>query len=367
MTTDTRLLVSSESNVFAQLEQLGHEQVVFCYDRPTGLKAIIAIHNTVLGPAMGGTRMWAYDSESTALEDVLRLARGMTFKNAMAGLHLGGGKAVIIGDARKIKTEALLRMYGKFIKNLNGKYITAEDMGMTDRDMEHIAQETSFVAGLPEYRGGSGSPSAMTALGTYVGMKAAAKKAFGSDSLEGKTVAVQGVGSVGEILVGYLVRENAKIFITDVFEERIKKVAARFQVTAVGADEIYDVPADIYSPCAMGATVNDETLSRLKAQVIAGCANNQLADEDLHGTACMQKGIVYVPDFVINSGGVINIATEIAGSYNRAWATAKTEEIYDRVLQVLNAAEQQQRNAQTVAIELAWKRIRDIAHIKATY
>lgn len=367
MTTDTQPIVAAESNVFAQADALGHEQVVFCHDKHTGLKAIIAIHNTVLGPAMGGTRMWAYNSESEALEDVLRLSRGMTFKNAMAGLHLGGGKAVIIGDARTIKTEALLRMYGKFINSLNGKYITAEDMGITDRDMEYIALHTRYVSGLPEYRGGSGSPSAMTALGTYVGMKAAAKKAFGTDSLEGKTIAVQGVGSVGEFLLEYLAKENAKIFITDVFEDRIKKVAARFNLTVVGPDEIYDVPADIYSPCAMGATINDDTLARLKAQVIAGCANNQLADEEVHGTACMDQGIVYVPDFVINSGGVINIATEIAGSYNRAWATAKTEEIYDRVLQVLNEAERQQRNAQAVATQMALQRIEAIARIKATY
>lgn len=367
MTTETQALVATESNVFAQVDALGHEQVVFCHDQHTGLKAIIAIHNTVLGPAMGGTRMWAYSSESEALEDALRLSRGMTFKNAMAGLHLGGGKAVIIGDSRKIKSEALLRLYGKFVNNLNGKYITAEDMGITDRDMEDIALHTRFVAGMPEYRGGSGSPSGMTALGTYVGMKAAAKKAFGTDSLEGKSIAVQGVGSVGEFLVEYLAKENAKIFITDVFEDRIKKVAARFNVTVVAPDEIYDVPADIYSPCAMGATINDDTLSRLKAQVIAGCANNQLADEHIHGTACMNKGIIYVPDFVINSGGVINIATEIAGSYNRAWAIAKTEEIYNRVAQVLDVAENQQRNAQVVATEMAWQRIQDIARIKATY
>ena len=367
MTTETQPLVAVESNIFEQLDALGHEQVVFCHDRHTGLKAIIAIHNTVLGPAMGGTRMWAYSSESVALEDALRLSRGMTFKNAMAGLHLGGGKAVIIGDARKIKTEALLRLYGKFVNNLNGKYITAEDMGITDRDMEYIALHTPYVSGLPEYRGGSGSPSLMTAFGTYVGMKAAAKKAFGTDSLEGKTISVQGVGSVGEFLVEYLAKENAKIFITDVFEDRIKKVASRFNVTVVGPDEIYDVPADIYSPCAMGATVNDDTLNRLKVQVIAGCANNQLADEHIHGTECMRRGIVYVPDFVINSGGVINIATEIAGSYNRAWATAKTEEIYDRVTQVLNVADSQQRNAQVVATEMAWQRIQDIARIKATY
>ncbi|MCS6967182.1 MAG: Glu/Leu/Phe/Val dehydrogenase dimerization domain-containing protein [Cytophagales bacterium] len=367
MISEPQSLVRVESNLFLQLDNLGHEQVVFCHDHYTGLKAIIAIHNTVLGPAMGGTRMWAYSSESEALEDVLRLSRGMTFKNAMAGLHLGGGKAVIIGDARKIKTEALLRLYGKFIKNLNGKYITAEDMGMTERDMEYIAQETSFVAGLPHYRGGSGSPAPMTALGTYVGMKAAAKKAFGTDSLEGKTIAVQGVGSVGEILIGYLAKENARIVVTDIFEDRIKKVAQQYKVTVVSPEDIYDVPADIYSPCARGATINDSTLQRLKAQVIAGCANNQLADEQLHGTACMKMGIVYVPDFVINSGGVINIATEIAGSYNQAWAKAKTEEIYDRVLQVLQKAESQRRNAQLVALEMAWQRIQDIARIKATY
>lgn len=364
MTTQQTVAQSSSLGVFAQVEAMGHEQIAFYYDQPTGLRAIVAVHNTVLGPAMGGTRVWNYNNEAEALRDALRLSRGMTFKNAIAGLNLGGGKAVIIGDARQIKTEALLRLFGKFVNGLSGKYVTAEDVGMTDHDMETIALTTKYVSGMPEYRGGSGSPAVMTGLGVYVGMKAAAKKAYGNDSLAGKKIAVQGAGAVSDVLVGYLTKENAHVYVSDVFAEKAAAFAQKHGATVVAPDEIYDLPVDIYSPNALGATVNDQTLDRLKCQVIAGAANNQLADEKLHGDECQKRGIVYAPDFVINGGGVINIATEIEGSYNRAWAKAKTENIYHKVLEVLDAAQAQGRNAQEVAIELALKRIQQIAHTK---
>jgi leucine dehydrogenase len=354
-------------NVFDHVAQMGHEQVVFCHDQKTGLRAIIAVHNTVLGPALGGTRMWAYATEAEAVHDVLRLSRGMTYKNAIAGLNLGGGKAVIIGESRKHKTEALLRLFGKFVENLNGKYITAEDMGMGERDMEILNVETSHVTGLPESQGGSGNPSGMTAYGTYMGMKAAAKKAWGTDNLAGKKVSVQGAGNVATFLVEHLLKENATVYVSDVYEDRLQALTQQHKVNVVGADEIYDLDVDIYAPCALGATVNDSTLNRLRCQIIAGCANNQLADERIHGEECVKRGIIYAPDFLVNSGGVINIATEVMGSYNRAWAIAKTEDIYQKTLEVLDIALSQSRNPQEVAMEIAAKRISDIAHIKTTY
>jgi leucine dehydrogenase len=365
--SETKKEIHQTYSLFDSLGEMGHEQVVFCHDTHTGLKAIIAVHNSVLGAALGGVRMWNYASEQEALTDVLRLSRGMTFKNAIAGLNLGGGKAVIIGNPRKDKTEAMLRMYGKFVKNLNGKYLTAEDVGMTEKDMEYINMETKYVTGLPTYVGGSGAPAPMTAYGTYMGMKAAAKKVYGSESLTGKKIAIQGVGHVGEVLVDLLTKEGSKIFITDIYEDRIKDVASKYTVEVVDKDAIYDLDVDIYAPCALGATINDETLYRLKCNIIAGCANNQLKDEQIHGDECLKRGIVYVPDFLINAGGVINIATEVNGAYNKAWATAQTETIYEKTLTVLNTSLSQGRNAQKVAMEIALQRINDIAKIKAIY
>jgi len=361
------LLEPQTISVFDQLDELGHEQVVFCNDPETGLRAIIGIHNTVLGPALGGTRMWMYKTEADALNDVLRLSRGMTFKNSVAGLNLGGGKAVIIGDARKYKSEAMLRLFGKFVRNLNGKYITAEDVGMTSKDMDIISNETKNVCGLPENKGGSGDPSPFTALGVYVSMKAAAKKAYGNDSLAGKTVAVQGVGHVGEYLVEHLTKEGATVYISDVYEDRLKAVSQKYNATVVGLDDIYDLNVDIYSPCALGATINDNTIDKIKCQIIAGCANNQLKDERKHGKMCLEKGIIYAPDFLINAGGVINIATEVSGSYNRAWATAQVESLYEKTLNVLDISMREGKNAQEVAMEIALQRIKDIAKIKSSY
>ncbi|MDW7694849.1 Glu/Leu/Phe/Val dehydrogenase dimerization domain-containing protein [Flammeovirgaceae bacterium SG7u.111] len=362
----TNEVSSTEQSVFSALTEMGHEQVVYCHDEHTGLKAIVGIHNTVLGPAIGGTRLWAYQSEQEALRDVLRLSRGMTFKNAIAGLNAGGGKAVIIGDPRKTKTEPLLRAFGKFLNNLNGKYITAEDVGMNAQDMEYIGMQTEHVSGMPEYLGGMGDPSPHTAYGVYMGMKAAAKVAYGSDSLEGKKVSVQGVGSVGEIIIDYLQKEGCKIYVSEFYEDKLKEITSKYKVEAVGMDEIYDLDVDIYSPCALGATVNHQTLDRLKCDIIAGCANNQLEDEAIHGDLCVKKGIIYGPDFLINSGGVINVYAEVIKA-SHDWTKAHVEKIYGKSLEVISQSVSEKKNAQTVAIDMAMKRINDIAKVKAPY
>lgn len=354
----------SHSGLFGTLSQLGHEQVVFCHDEATGLKAIIAIHNTVLGPALGGTRMWNYTSEQEALTDVLRLSRGMTFKAAISGINLGGGKAVIIGDAKHMKTEAFLRRFGKFVNSLNGKYITAEDVNMKTSDMEYINMETKFVTGLPESMGGGGDPSPVTAYGVYMGMKAAAKKVYGNDSLNGKRIAVQGVGQVGMHLVEYLVKEKAEVVITDLFEDKVKAVARQFGVKAVSQDDIYDVDADIYAPCALGATLNDLTIPRLKCTIIAGAANNQLKDELKHGYMLMDRSITYAPDFLINAGGLINVYNEYLGHYNRNRVFEQAEKIYTTCLNILNLAENEKISSQEAAIKLSEKRIAEIGRVR---
>ncbi len=353
-------------SLFGQIAEHSHEQVVFCHDPETGLKAIIGIHNTVLGPALGGTRMWHYASDQEALNDVLRLSRGMTYKAAISGLNLGGGKAVIIGDAKTIKTEALLRKFGRFVKNLNGKYITAEDVNMTTKDMEYIRMETTHVAGLPETMGGSGDPSPVTAYGTYMGMKAAAKKAFGSESLAGKRIGVQGVGHVGTYLLEHLQKEGAKLIVSDYYADRAEAAAARFGAVAVGLEEIYDQDMDIYSPCALGATLNDDTIGRLQCRAIAGCANNQLAIENEHGPELVRRGIVYAPDFLINAGGLINVYSEVTGG-SRQGALTQTEKIYDFTLQVLEKADLEDTHPQAAAIKMAKERIASIGKVKATF
>lgn len=358
---DTNL---AQNPVIAQMMVNNHEQVVFCNDNATGLKAIIAIHNTVLGPSLGGTRMWNYNNEMEALTDVLRLSRGMTYKSSVAGLNLGGGKAVIIGDAKKIKSEALLRRFGKFVDSLGGKYITAEDVAMSSRDMEIINMETKFVSGLPENMGGSGDPSPVTAYGVYVSMKASAKEAFGSDSLAGKKVLVQGIGHVGESLVNHLTKEGAKVYINDISEERVKDAVAKYKAEAVAADKMFDLDIDIYAPCALGATVNDDTLGRLKCKVICGAANNQLADEKKHGEMVVAKGILYAPDFVVNAGGIINVFYELEG-YNRERALSHAEKIYDTTWNIIQMAKTEKIPTYMAANRLAEKRIEAIAKINA--
>lgn len=353
-----------EQGVYAQVSQMGHEQVVFCYDEPTGLKAIIGIHNTVLGPALGGTRMWNYASEQEALTDVLRLSRGMTFKAAISGLNLGGGKAVIIGDAATQKTEAFLRRFGKFVNSLGGKYYTAEDVNMKTADMEYIHMETRYVTGLPENMGGGGDPSPVTAYGVYMGIKAAAKKVYGTDDLSGKRIGVQGVGQVGSHLVEYLVKEGARVFVTDISSEKIKSVSQKYQVKGVDQNLFLDEDMDIYAPCALGATINDDTIPRLRCAIIAGAANNQLKDELKHGYQLIDHGITHAPDFLINAGGLMNVYHEYLGNYNRARVFNQVEQIYNTCLGIFEYAAGENISTQKAAIHMAQKRIADVGRVK---
>ena len=356
---------TAKISIFKKLEEMGHEQIVYCNDEHTGLKAIIGIHNTVLGPALGGTRMWNYATEQEALVDVLRLSRGMTFKAAISGLNLGGGKAVIIGDVKQ-KNEAFLRRFGKFVDGLGGRYLTAEDVNMTTSDMEYIHMETDHVTGLPESMGGAGDPSPVTSFGTYMGMKAMAKKAYGTDSLEGKTVMVQGVGHVGMHLVEYLTKERTKVLISDISEEKLKNVSSQFGASVIAPENVYDVDMDIYAPCALGATLNDDSIPRLKCQIVAGAANNQLADEEKHGYMLMDRGILYAPDFVINAGGIIHVYKEHLGNYNRDRAYRTAGKIYDTCLSIQHVSEEHNISPQEAAIKLAIKRIEAIGRVKLT-
>ncbi len=340
------------SGIFEQMTQMDHEQIVHYYDSKTGLKAIVGIHDRTLGPALGGTRVWNYNNESEALFDVLRLSRGMTYKNAVAELELGGGKAVIMLDKSIKKTNDMMVAYGKLVESLSGKYITAEDVGMTTADIEIIAEQTSFVMGRSKGKGGLGTPSPLTAWGTYLGIKAACKVAYGTDSLENKTIALQGTGHVGLALIQLLKKENCHIYANDYYPERLSKVCKTYAIKPLGLDEIYDFPADIYAPCALGATINDKTLDKLKCKIIAGCANNQLEDEERHGTMCIQKDILYVPDFIINCGGVVKIYAEYKG-FGMDWAKKHTETIYPKVVSILKEAVNNKVNSQTLAINLA--------------
>ena len=344
--------------VFGQLSFDDHEQVVFCNDKDTGLKAIIGIHNTVLGPALGGTRMWNYNSEWDAVNDVLRLSRGMTFKSAVTGLNLGGGKAVIIGDAKTQKTPELMRRFGEFVHSLSGKYITAEDVGMETADMDTVREVTPYVTGISEDKGGAGNPSPITAYGVYMGMKAAAQFKYGSDKLEGKTVLVQGIGHVGESLVEHLTSEGAKVLISDINEERLQQVSKQYNAQIFGDADVYGANVDIYAPCALGATINDNTIDRFKASIIAGAANNQLADDTKHGIILREKGIVYAPDFLINAGGIINVYAELEG-YGKKEIMEKTENIYHTTLEILNSADANDISTHEAALKVAQQRIAD--------
>ena len=344
--------------VFGQLSFDNHEQIVFCNDKDTGLKAIIGIHNTVLGPALGGTRMWNYTNEWEALNDVLRLSRGMTFKSAITGLNLGGGKAVIIGDAKTQKTPELMTRFGEFVHSLSGRYITAEDVGMETADMDLVREVTPYVTGISEAKGGAGNPSPITAYGVFMGMKAAAKYKFGSDILEDRKVLVQGIGHVGESLVEHLSNEGAQVIISDINEERLQEVSSKYGATIYTGNDIYSEDVDIYAPCALGATVNDDTINRLKAKVIAGAANNQLAIEEKHGSMLQERGIVYAPDFLINAGGIINVYAELEG-YDKKEIMRKTENIYNTTLEILSNAETNNITANQAALNIAQGRIED--------
>ena len=342
--------------VFGQVSFDNHEQIVFCNDKDTGLKAIIGIHNTVLGPALGGTRMWKYTNEWEALNDVLRLSRGMTYKSAISGLNLGGGKAVIIGDSKVDKTPEMIAKFGQYVNSLSGRYITAEDVGTTTADMDLIRKHTEYVTGISESIGGSGNPSPVTAYGVYMGMKAAAKYKFGTDNLEGKRVLVQGIGHVGETLVDYLTAEGAKVIIADINEDRLKEIGNKYGAKIYTGDDLYSADVDIYAPCALGATINDDTIGRLKAQVIAGAANNQLANEIKHGQMLKDRGILYAPDFLINAGGIINVYAEIV-KYDKAEAMRKTENIYNTTLEIFDYADTNNITTHEAAFKIAQNRI----------
>jgi len=347
---------SDNDMVFSLLTKGGHEQVLFCYDKPTGLKAIIAVHSTILGPSLGGTRIWNYKNENEALLDVLRLSRGMTYKAAISGLNLGGGKAVIIGDAEKIKSRPFWERYGQFVDSLNGRYITAEDVNTTVDDIEIVSSKTKHVSGLPLERGGSGDPSPFTSYGVYLGMKATAFQLWGKDDLSGKKISVQGTGKVGKGLIEYLVKDGAEVFITDINQERIDDLVNNLGVTAVGLEDIFDVDVDIYAPCALGATLNDDTIERLKCSAVVGAANNQLAEETRHIRMLMKKNILYAPDFLVNAGGVINCYTELGG-YNKEKALRNTEKIYDATLEIYKTASKKGITTLEAAMKIAEDRI----------
>ncbi|MEQ1721690.1 MAG: Glu/Leu/Phe/Val dehydrogenase dimerization domain-containing protein [Pseudobdellovibrio sp.] len=348
---------------FEMIAQQGeHEQVIFCHDKNVGLRAIIAIHNTSLGPALGGTRMWNYKTEQEALTDVLRLSKGMTYKAAAAGLNLGGGKAVIIGDPKTQKTEGLFRAFGQYVNSLNGKYITAEDVGTGVNDMEHVFMETPWVTGIPKDFGGSGDPSPYTAHGVLMGIKAAAHEKFGTDSLKGMRIAVQGLGNVGSNLVKYLVEEGAHVIVSDIDQARVKMHHDAFKVEIVAPDAILGVDCDIQAPCAMGAIVNDQTITKFKCKVIAGGANNQLA-EPRHGDQLRELGILYAPDYVVNAGGLMNVFVELEG-YSPDRAFEKTRKVYQNVKKVIEIAKRDNISTHIAADRLAEERIKTIGQLK---
>jgi leucine dehydrogenase len=348
--------------IFNQLLDGEHEQVVFCSEPSCGYKGIIAIHNTTLGPALGGTRFWSYASDEEALIDVLRLSKGMTYKAAVAGLNLGGGKSVIIGDPKTSRREMIFRAHGRFVETLKGRYITAEDVGTSVDDMEFVHMETEHVTGRA---GTSGDPSPVTAYGTYRGIKAAAKAKFGDDNLRGKVVSVQGLGHVGYHLCNHLVLEGASLIVTDIDPERVQRVVDEFNVEAVSPDAIYGVEADIYAPCALGAVVNDKTIDQFQVQVIAGAANNVLA-EGRHGEMLHERGILYAPDYVINAGGLINVYGEL-----HAWpaerSMRKAGEIYATLLQLFELAREAGIPTHEAADRLAERRIASVAKIQQTW
>jgi len=352
-------------DIFQKLAERGHEEIIFCNDEEVGLKAIIAIHNTVLGPALGGCRMYPYGSFEEAMQDALRISRAMTYKAAVAGLNLGGGKAVIIADSKELskdpeRREMLFRSFGRFLQSAAGRFMTGEDVGTNVQDMEYIKKETDDVTGFPMALGGSGDPSPVAAYGTFRGILACVAKAYGNPSLRGLKVVVEGVGNVGRYLVKHLYDEGAKIFIYDTDQEKVRSILNDFEgVEFIEGGKIYGFDADIYAPCALGSTINDDTIKKFKFKVIAGSANNQLAIEEKHGKMLLEKGIIYAPDFVINSGGLINVYTELEG-YNQEKALRKAKHIYDVVAEVLDIAEKDNIPSYLAANKLAEERIADM-------
>lgn len=339
---------------FADLESYGHEQVAFFHDKASGLKAIIGVHSTVLGPALGGCRMWKYSDEAAAVRDVLRLSRGMTYKASVAGLNLGGGKGVIIGDARTQKTPDMMLAFARAVDSLGGRYITAEDVGMSVKDIDMVRTVTRHAVG-GSNDGGSGDPSVMTAYGVFQGMKAALKHAGFGEKMEGVRVAIQGVGNVGYHLCSYLSAAGAKLIVTDIYPNMIERVVLEFGATAVAPDEIYSIDCDIFAPCALGAILNIRTIPQLKCKVVAGSANNQL-ETDADGELLQNKGVIYAPDYAINAGGLINVAGELDG-YNHKKVAEKVALIHNTIDDILTTAKTEKILPQKAADRLAQKRL----------
>ena len=353
--------------VGSALNQAGHEQVVFCHDAPTGLRAIIAIYSTALGPALGGTRFYPYASEDAAIADVLNLAKAMAYKNAMAGLDHGGGKAVIIGDPEVIKSEALLRAYGRFVESLNGRYITACDIGTYSPDMDIVARESRHVTGRTEPHGGAGDSSVLTALGVFQGMRAAAEHTWGSPSLRGHSVAVEGVGKVGSHLVTHLIDDGASVTVYDINDAAVQRVSAKHPAIYVAPtrSDLVSGDADIYAPCALGGAIDDATVAVLRAKVICGGANNQLAHAGID-KLLEDHGIVYAPDYVVNAGGVIQVADELEG-FNFERARAKADQIFATTKRILALAGQEGVPPAVAADRLAERRMSELGRLRGIW
>ncbi len=353
---------------FEYMEKYGYEQLIYLYDRNSGLKGFICIHNTTLGPALGGTRVWEYESEEEAVLDVMRLARGMTKKAACAGLNLGGGKAVIIGNSKAlrkdtVKREAFWRAFGRYVDSLGGRFITAEDVGTSPLDMNLVKIETDHVMGLPTT---SGDPSPFTAYGVLKGIKACLKEEYGSSKLEGIKVAISGVGHVGAVLCDLLHEEGSILYISDIDQEALKEVAERTGATIVSKDEIYSLDVDVLAPCALGATLNSISIPKIKAKIIAGSANNQLEDSEKHGKMLHDRGIVYAPDYVINAGGLINVYQEKIG-YNKEASMHSIDMIYDRIREIIAESKETNTPSYLVADRMADRRIEMMSKINSIH
>jgi leucine dehydrogenase len=344
-------------DIFGMREFDGHERVVFGYDELTGLSSIIAIHSTALGPSAGGCRMWAYGSTSEAVTDVLRLSRGMSYKNAMAGLPFGGGKAVIIGDSRRTKSPELFQAFGRFVGSLAGRYITAEDVGTTTADMEQVARTTQFVSGLGRRPGeAGGDPAPKTALGVFLGLKAAVKFRFGRSELDGLSVAIQGVGGVGYHLCRLLAAEGAQLRVADVRPAATRRVSDEFNAVTVPVETVLAEDVDVLAPCAMGAILNAQSIPSIRARVVAGAANNQLAEEK-DGAALQAAGVLYAPDYVVNAGGIISVAREYNGGATEAEVTSEIQGIPGRLMEIFERARRDGRATNAVADQMARERV----------
>jgi leucine dehydrogenase len=344
--------------VFEKIGNDGFEQIIYCNDSQTGLRAIIAIHSTVLGPGVGGCRMWNYSNEDEALTDVLRLSKGMTYKAAISNLNWGGGKSVIIGDPKKDKTRPLLEKFGEYVDRLGGNYVTAKDVGIASPDLKLVKNKTKHVLGIDGESGSSGDPSPATAFGTYWGMRACAKRAFGTDSLKGLKIAIQGLGSVAFNLIDYLKKDGAFVVGCDVDQATTERAVTKYGIEVVQPDAIYDVNCDIFSPNALGAVINKGTIPRIKAKVIAGAANNQLAT-DADGDALLKKGTIYAPDYAINAGGLINIyyEAETPGRYDKERAYSHIRRIEQTISEILERAQSEKKPAQFIANQMVEERL----------